>query len=256
MALITNLTATSELESVNQILAAGGIAPLADLNTLTSTDVQMAVDALRGTAREVQTEGWKFNTEWGLQLSYNVLMQWPDPSSSGQESPDGTSPQVGIYFVPSSLIRFYVTANSKQLDMYGRPLDIVARPSRYYRDPISGSPVMVFYDRVANRDGFDITERSNIWIDPVWYFDFDLLPEVARKYITVKAGRRFLKNVIGASELIGFQQSDELSALRGLQREQGLDDDFNMLDHPDVFRVIGDRPRTTGNFYDDLRSHP
>lgn len=254
--LITNLTASTELEAVNSILAAGGISPLADLSNVTATDVLMAVNALRNASREVQTEGWKFNTEWGLQLSYNVLMYWPDPNSSGQESPDGASPNIGVYFVPANLIKFYVTKNNKQVDMYGAPLDFVARPSRYYQDPITSLPVQVFYDRTCNRDGFPVTERTNLWIDPVWYFDFTQLPEVARQYITVLAGRRFLKSVIGASELVGFQKEDEMLALRRLAREEGLDDDFNMLDHPDVNRVIGDRPRTTGNFPDDRRSHP
>lgn len=254
--LITNLTASTELEAVNSILAAGGIAPLADLSNVTATDVLMAVNALRNASREVQTEGWKFNTEWGLQITRVTTMAWVDPNSGGDESPDGASPTIGVFLVPANLIKFYVTANNKQVDMYGNRLDFVARPSRRYVDPSSGAPVLVFYDRVCNRDGFPITERTNIWIDPVWYFDFTQLPEVARQYITVLAGRRFLKSVIGASELIGFQEKDELLALRRLSREEGLDDDFNMLDHPDVFRVIGDRPRTTGNFPDDRRSHP
>ena len=158
--------------------------------------------------------------------------------------------------MPANLIKFYVTANRKQVDTYGRPLDFIARFSKRYVDPVTSVPVNVFYDRSANRDGYAITERVHLWIDPVWYLDFTQLPEVARQYITVLAGRRFLKSVIGASELVGFQEKDELLALRRLERQEGLDDDYNMLQHPDVSRVIGDRPRTTGNFPDDLRSHP
>jgi hypothetical protein len=216
----------------------------------------MAVNALRNATREVQTEGWKFNTEYGVQLTADATMSWTDPNSGGEETPDGPSGTIGIFLVPANLAKFYVTANYKQVDLFGRPLDFVARFSKRYVDPVTSLPVNVFYDRSANRDGFLTAERTHIWIDPVWYFDFAQLPEVARQYITVLAGRRFLKSVIGASELVGFQQQDEVLGLRRLQRQEGLDDDFNMLDHPDVFRVIGNRPRTTGNFPDDRRSHP
>ena len=55
--------ATTELESVNIMLAAIGESPV---NTLTGTlpaDVVMAQSTLTEVNKEVQSEGWSFNTE-------------------------------------------------------------------------------------------------------------------------------------------------------------------------------------------------
>lgn len=54
---------TTELEAVNRILSSIGEAPV---NSITATtlppDVQYAVDALEEANREIQSEGWHFNT--------------------------------------------------------------------------------------------------------------------------------------------------------------------------------------------------
>lgn len=53
---------STELDAVNQILGAVGQAPVTTL-TNTNPDVAIAYDTLLEVNREVQTEGWGFNTE-------------------------------------------------------------------------------------------------------------------------------------------------------------------------------------------------
>ena len=60
--------ATQELPAVNQILASVGQAPVTTLDQ-TNPDVAIAYDALLTVSREVQAEGWSFNTEYKVELT-------------------------------------------------------------------------------------------------------------------------------------------------------------------------------------------
>ena len=54
--------AAEEFPAVNEILAAVGQAPVTTLDQ-TNPDVAIAYDTLLNVSREVQSEGWTFNTE-------------------------------------------------------------------------------------------------------------------------------------------------------------------------------------------------
>ena len=55
--------ATKELPAINQILSSCGQAPVTTLDQ-TNPDVAIAYDTLLQVSREVQAEGWTFNTEY------------------------------------------------------------------------------------------------------------------------------------------------------------------------------------------------
>jgi len=57
-----NASVAPEMAAVNQILGAVGQAPVTTLDQ-TNPDVAIAYDTLLDTSREVQAEGWSFNTE-------------------------------------------------------------------------------------------------------------------------------------------------------------------------------------------------
>ena len=62
--------AAQELPAVNEILASVGQAPVTTLDQ-TNPDVAIAYDTLINTSREVQAEGWSFNTEEYYELTPN-----------------------------------------------------------------------------------------------------------------------------------------------------------------------------------------
>ena len=59
---------TSELEAVNTILSTTGQAPVNSLSTSRS-DVRIAQNLIDEASREVQLQGWNFNTEYDVELS-------------------------------------------------------------------------------------------------------------------------------------------------------------------------------------------
>lgn len=231
MAEIVNLVATTELEAVNAMLASIGEAPVASLTGVTDTDVVTAISILRNTAREVQSLGWRFNTEFGLELknsgSYSLL------------DTQGVMKEYFIFKPPTGLVSFEMTRNDAQQG--SRYTDCVIRPSKDYTE--ANLPVLVFYDRARNRDGWEASERTYLYIDPIWLFNFEHLPETCRHYIVVQASRRFAQEVPGSAERSRFKEADELRALRALKRDQGENDDYNILDNMDVYKHLGRRPR-------------
>ena len=63
--------ATVELPAINQILSSCGQAPVTTLDQ-TNPDVAIAYDTLLQVNREVQAEGWTFNTEYHYDMSRNT----------------------------------------------------------------------------------------------------------------------------------------------------------------------------------------
>lgn len=239
---ITNLALTTELEAVNAMLSAIGEPPLpagTDLSIATQADVVMALNLLRNTTRDVQSMGWKFNTEHGFQLAPTATYDWVDSA--------GLHTMLNIFTPPATLLRFTIT---KTTDQQGSGLiDTVIRPSRKYT-PLN---TLVFYDRILNRDGFPLSERPYLYIEPVWGFDFEKMPEEARRYCAISAARQFSQQSVGSPTLASFTQQDEGLAFRNLKREFGEEDEYNMLQNTDVSKMLGWRPRWGGSVTIDPR---
>lgn len=256
---ITNLSPTTELEAINAMLAALGEAPITDVDAATQADVVMAVNALRDTCREVQSMGWKFNTEFGYQLAPALTFAYLDRS--------GQTTGLNVFVAPDRLIRHTISNIVSQMGF--KKLDTVLRPAATLVATISGESVsqvsdltvsgsrhpMVFYDRVLNRDGFDSADpdRQFIYIDPVWLFNFEEMPEEARRFCLVLAMRRFLSATAPSTTLVGFTENDQRIALRNLKVAHGLEDDYNMLDNSSLLSQLGWRPSTRGHVISDPR---
>ena len=65
----TNAVST-ELDAVNQILSSVGQAPVTTLD-MKNPEVYIALETLREVSKQVQSEGWTFNTETHVDLPYN-----------------------------------------------------------------------------------------------------------------------------------------------------------------------------------------
>ena len=69
---MTKPTSMTELEAVNVLLTTIGEAPVNTLSGNQVTDVSIAQQVLNEVSREVQSQGWKFNTEYDVRLTPNV----------------------------------------------------------------------------------------------------------------------------------------------------------------------------------------
>ena len=74
---MTTQTRTSELESVNTILSTIGEAPLNTLSGSLPVDGTIAKNVLSEVSREVQSQGWHFNTHYKVTLSRDTNNKIP-----------------------------------------------------------------------------------------------------------------------------------------------------------------------------------
>ena len=233
---ITGIALTTELEALNGMLASIGEAPVlqAELETPTQPDVTMAVNILTDTHREVLSMGWRFNTEFGFQIAANgAPYSWTGS--------DGETATLLVFEAPSDLLAFEMTQTSK---MYPDQ-DIVIRTPRDTHDPALAEGTRIFYDRNQNRDGFEssVLDEDSLYIEGVFSEDYEDCPEEVRRYVMVKATRRFQASSMGSEKLDTFTQRDEFLALRNLKRAQGKTERYNIFNNAGTASIVGRRYR-------------
>jgi len=96
------------------------------------------------------------------------------------------------------------------------------------------------YDRTKNTFEFD----AELEVDIIFLFDFVEVPEVARRYIALRAGRKFQENILGSSEMTQQQWKDEQQALFALRDADSESADFNIFDNYDTYAAVD---RTQGS---------
>tara|TARA_B100000953_G_scaffold174104_1_gene143459 strand:+ start:4428 stop:5054 length:627 start_codon:yes stop_codon:yes gene_type:complete len=126
------------------------------------------------------------------------------------------SPQADNITLPTNTLRVDTTGLKRDYNK-----DIIERDNK-------------LYDRTAN--SFIFTE--DVEVDIVFLFDFIELPEIARQYITLRAGRKFQENIIGSAEMTQLQWKDEQNALFALRAADAENADFNIFDNYDTFAPL------------------
>ena len=81
------------------------------------------------------------------------------------------------------------------------------------------------YDRRNNRYTFD----ADLIVDMTTILEWDLLPEHARQYITIKAGRQLQEAIIGSSDLTKLNLTQELEARSAFLEEETSKTEHSML---------------------------
>lgn len=196
------MTPTTKLEAVNIMLSTIGESPV---NSLSSglVDAELAETILDATSRAVQSETWHFNRE--LKVRYSPNLQ-------------------GEIILPQNILKADGNLDADSINRQtttGLPLDLVQRGNRMY-----------------DKGNHTFKINKAVDLDIVVGLDFDELPEVAKRYITVKAARTFQDRVVGSSTLHGFQEKDEARAYYELKETEGDTSDFNILNNYDVFAVV------------------
>ena len=102
---IPTTNAAQELPAINQILASVGQAPVTTLDQ-TNPDVAIAYDTLIQVAREIQSEGWTFNTE----------QDYPFTPDSNNE-----------ILIPSNVLQIDISAETGNQEM-----DVIRRSRKLY----------------------------------------------------------------------------------------------------------------------------
>ncbi len=178
----------TKLDAVNQMLASIGESPL---NTITGSipkDGSKAVLALDTIVREIQMQGWSFNSDKEYPLS-----------------PDGN----GRITVPTGAAFIDPT--------YGENYTM-----RW--DSADGGALRLYDNDDRVFTGF----TSDVKCDIIWLFEFEQVPQHARSYIYTKAARRFQAGIIGSRILYEYTADMEQEMYAAFRRLEKRQKDFNI----------------------------
>ena len=185
---MTKPTKMTELEAVNVLLTTIGEAPV---NTLTGnqvTDVTIARQVLNEVSREVQSQGWYFNTENGVKLN-----------------PDNNK-----HILP--------------------PADTARIDSRDYN-------IVIREDKLFDLDDFTYEFGGTIKVNIVYYQDFTVLPDAAKRYIAARAARIYADRLLNSETIHAMTSKDERQALVDLRQFEEETADYTMMDSYAVSRI-------------------
>ncbi len=162
--------AAQELPAVNEILASVGQAPVTTLDQ-TNPDVAIAYDTLLNVSREVQAEGWTFNTEEYYPMT---------PDANGE--------------IP-------IANNILQIDLHDE------KDNQYESVRRSGK----LYEKINHTyDWTTLTGWDTVRCDIVWLFDWVDLPRPIQDYIVSKAAAVVSSRIVGDMQQYQILQQREI----------------------------------------------
>ena len=151
------VAATTELEAINIMLAAIGEAPVNSLAGTVPVDVRLAQSTLTEVNKEVQSEGWSFNTEIDVTLPRNNASKQIalstdvlriDPNIHQHPTIDAI--QRGLKLYDRLNNRFEFDEDLICTVVYFRTFDELPEPARRY---ITIKAARIFVDRLVSDDG-------------------------------------------------------------------------------------------------------
>ena len=162
-----SIAATTELESVNIMLAAIGESPINTLTGLLPVDARLAQSTLAEVNKGVQSEGWSFNTEIDVtftkdnttkQISIATDILRIDPNIHQHPSVDAIQRGLKMYDRLNNTFEF--DEDLICTVVYFRPFTEIPEPARYY---ITIKAARIFVDRLVSDQGLrTFTEQDEL----------------------------------------------------------------------------------------------
>ena len=151
------VAATTELEAINIMLAAIGEAPVNSLTGQVPVDVRLAQSTLTEVNKEVQSEGWSFNTEIDVTLPRDQTTKQIEYSTDILRIDANIHQHPTIDPIQRGLKLYDRLNNRYEFDedlictvVYFRPFTELTEPARSY---INIKAARVFVDRLVSDDG-------------------------------------------------------------------------------------------------------
>ena len=193
---IPTTNATQELPAVNEILASVGQAPVTTLDQ-TNPDVAIAYDTLLRVSREVQAEGWTFNTEY----------DYPETTVNKE------------FVIPDDMLQVDLASRYRDSRIATGDKDVVRRNGK-------------LYDRYNHTYEITTENEGDIKLDVTWLFDWVDLPVPIQDYIVSRAAVIVSSRIVGdGGQYQMLQQREAYTRAMALEYEtqQG---DYTFFGHP------------------------
>ena len=193
--------ATTKLQAVNTLLSIIGEAPVNSLVPPLTGDTSLADSVLDEISKEIQGEGWSWNT-----MLYDKI---PLDTNGHSTLPSNT---LAVRFNP-------VSYPSQRFVLRGIKL----------------------FDRVKNtydlRGSLGValtgTTQSDLVAEIIEELAWDDIPETGKRYVMIRAGRIFSNRAITSTSIEAYTQEDEENARQILKRTEDMAQNNNFISGPD-----------------------
>ena len=191
--------ATQELPAINEVLASVGQAPVTTLDQ-TNPDVAIVYNTLLTVSREVQAEGWTFNTEFDV----------PKTTDENKE-----------FKIPNNYLQVDLTHNSTNYDKH-----VVRR-----RKP--GEESTKLYDSYNHT--YEITSGAGdeIRLDITFLYDWIDLPIPVQDYIVARTAAIVSSRIVGDTDQYQILQNKEVQARASALEYETNQGDYTFFGHPE-----------------------
>ncbi|OUX86035.1 MAG: hypothetical protein CBC03_12320 [Pseudoalteromonas sp. TMED43] len=186
-----NNAVSTELDAVNQILSSVGQAPVTTLD-MQNPEVYTVVETLRNTSREVQSEGWGFNSEYHVKFT---------PKANKQID------------IPYDVLEIDTDKN-----VHGDTYNVIRKEGKLYDK---------YHHRFSDREEFEFDE--DIYCDVIYFRQFNDLPFAFQAHITAKAARKVAIKLIGSGELIQILAADEELTKAAIMQYETRQSDYSIF---------------------------
>jgi hypothetical protein len=184
----------TELSAVNQVLGAIGQAPITTLD-YANPEISYIYQLLQECNRDVQSEGWSFNTETHV-----------------TERPDGNN-------------QILITSNVLQADMSGdfsnRNVNVIIKDGKLY-DKVQHTNEFTKEKGLLNNDG-------TIDLDYVYLLEFDNLPQPFKRLVIYRASTRAAAQLVSNPTLVQMLSQNEARAQAYCMEYECNQGDYSMM---------------------------
>lgn len=275
-----DLVSISELDAINEMLTSTGGSPLSSIDDVADLeDASIARQTLHNISRELQSEGWHFNTEIEEALTpatSRTLVALPNDVTGITKANPGVVSSVAHGLAVGDLVYFTGLTEMTELNTTTQTVTAVGSAdifsindtSSYGAAETTGgacaSEVTVEIGEIAlslNTLGCDtvganaslnVTIRgsklydlenlsfdfsayaSGLEVDRIVFLTWTALPEYVRRYIHIRAARKFQKKMLASSELENMTAEDEMRAFANFKNREAQNADFNVLTNTQV----------------------
>jgi len=190
---------TTKLSAVNTILSIVGEPPISSLSSTKNADAILSEQILDEVTREVQARGWHFN------IVEDVVY-----------SPDSTNT---------------ITVSDDVLRIDIEPVNNTSSGS-------NGKDLLLRGNKLYDRKNQTYTFTDSVKLTVVTLLPFTDLPETARNYVMIRAGRIFSDRMVGSEKHHSFTLRDEMQAFANLRESEMDANDFTIFDHAHTNRAV------------------
>ena len=184
----------TELSAVNQVLGAIGQAPITALD-FANPEISYIYQLLQECNRDVQSEGWSFNTETHV-----------------TKTPDANN-------------QILVTSDVLQVDMSGdfanRNVNVIIKDGKLY-DKVQHTNEFTKAKGLLNNDG-------TIDLDYVYLLEFTDLPQPFKRLVIYRAATRAAAQLVSNPQLVQMLQQNEVRAQSYCMEYECNQGDYTMM---------------------------